>query len=111
MCSSHTANHNSSTSLFAVTTKIDLKLLNDKNKNRNTIKSTVTWINRFETWQKLVELIMNWRIYQRKNWTTDCLGGKVSRGPYKPFFGSVRKSHVDRLALLIDSSFTQVSAV
>ena len=53
ICSSHTADHTSSTSSFAVTTEIDLKQLKYKNKNRNTIKSTVTWINRFEAWQKV----------------------------------------------------------
>ena len=29
-----------------------MKRLKDKNKNKNTIKSTVTWINRFEAWHK-----------------------------------------------------------
>ena len=51
-CSRSTNDHTSLTSSFA-TTKTDLKRLKDKNKNKNTMKSTVTWINRFETWRKI----------------------------------------------------------
>ena len=50
-CSSHITDHTSSTSAFALTTEVDLKRLKDKNKN--TIKSTVTWINRFDAWRKV----------------------------------------------------------
>ena len=48
-----TIGHTSSTSAFAVTTETDLKWLKDKNKNKNTTKSTVAWVNTFETWQKI----------------------------------------------------------
>ena len=49
-CSSYITDHTSSTSAFALTTENDLKQLKDKNKN--TIRSTVTWIKRFEAWYK-----------------------------------------------------------
>ena len=52
-CSENTNNHTSLTSAFAAATETDLKQLKDKNKNKNTMKSTVTWIKRFETWQKV----------------------------------------------------------
>lgn len=52
-CSGNITNHTSLTSAFATATETDLKRLKDKNKNKNTMKSTVTWINRFETWRKL----------------------------------------------------------
>ena len=51
-CSSYITDHTSSTSAFALTTENDLKRLKDKNKNKNTIRSTVTWIKRFEAWRK-----------------------------------------------------------
>ena len=38
---------------FATATETDLKQLKDKNKNKNTMRSTVTWINQFKTWQKV----------------------------------------------------------
>ena len=50
-CSRNTNDHTSSTSSFA--TETDVKRLKDKNKNKNTMKSTVTWIHRFETWRKV----------------------------------------------------------
>ena len=53
MCSGNITDHTSSTSAFAAATETDLKRLKDKNKNKNTMKSTVTWIKRFETWRKL----------------------------------------------------------
>ena len=53
MCSGNATDHTSSTSSFATATGTDLKQLKDKNKNKNTMKSTVTWINRFETWRKV----------------------------------------------------------
>ena len=49
-CSGSTNDHTSLTSSFATATETDLKQLKDKNKNKNTMKSTITWINRFETW-------------------------------------------------------------
>ena len=52
-CSGNATDHTSSTSSFATATGTDLKRLKDKNKNKNTMKSTVTWINRFETWRKV----------------------------------------------------------
>ena len=52
-CSRNTTNHTSLKSTFAAAIETDLKQLKDKNKNKNTMKSTVTWINRFETWQKV----------------------------------------------------------
>ena len=52
-CSGNTNNHTSLTSAFAAATETDLKRLKDKNKNKNTMKSTVTWIKRFETWRKV----------------------------------------------------------
>ena len=51
-CSRHNTDHNSSMSAFAATTETDLKRLKDKNKN--TMQSTVTWINQFKTWQKVL---------------------------------------------------------
>ena len=51
-CSRHNTDHNSSMSTFAAATETDLKQLKDKNKN--TMQSTVTWINQFETWQKVL---------------------------------------------------------
>jgi len=38
---------------LALTTEDDLKQLKDKNKNQNTARSIVTWINRFEAWRKV----------------------------------------------------------
>ena len=52
-CSGNTNDHTSSTSSFVATTETDLKQLKDKNKSKNTMKSTIKWINRFETWQKV----------------------------------------------------------
>ena len=46
----------SSTHTFAVATGSDLQRFRDKNKNRNTMKTTVTWVNRFETWRKVREI-------------------------------------------------------
>ena len=51
-CSRHNTDHNSSMSTFAAATETDLKRLKDKKKN--TMQSTVTWINQFETWQKVL---------------------------------------------------------
>ena len=53
-CSGNT-DPTSSTSLsnFATATENDLKQLKEKSNNKNTMKSTATWINRFETWQKI----------------------------------------------------------
>ena len=64
-CSSHVTDHTSSTSTIASTTEADLKQLKDKNKNKNTIKSTVTWINRFEAWRKARGINNELEIYQR----------------------------------------------
>ena len=55
-CSGNTTNHTSLTSAFAAATETDSKRLKDQNKNKNTMKSTVTWIKWFETWQKVREI-------------------------------------------------------
>ncbi len=40
------------TDAFAVATNADLLRFLDKNNNSNTTKTTVTWVNRFETWRQ-----------------------------------------------------------
>jgi len=41
-----------SSGVFASTTKKEIQGLLKKNKNRNTIKSMVMWVRRFEKWKK-----------------------------------------------------------
>ena len=41
---------------FAVATGADLQRFVDKNNNRNTTKTTLTWANRFETWRTVREV-------------------------------------------------------
>ena len=38
---------------FATASTQELPRLLDKNMNKNTVKSTKTWVNRFETWQRV----------------------------------------------------------
>lgn len=38
---------------FATASTQELQRLLDKNTNKNTVKSTKTWVNRFETWQRV----------------------------------------------------------
>ena len=52
-CSRNTNDHISLMSSFATATETDLKQLKDKNKNTMKMKSTITWINQFETWRKV----------------------------------------------------------
>jgi len=40
-----------SSSVFASTTEKEIQGLLKKNKNRNTIKLTATWVRRFEKWK------------------------------------------------------------
>ena len=46
------ASSSSSSSVFASTTEKEIQGLLEKNKNGNTIKSTATWVKRFEKWKK-----------------------------------------------------------
>lgn len=41
---------------FVVASDADLQRFLDKNKNRNTTKTTATWVNRFETWRNVRKL-------------------------------------------------------
>ena len=41
---------------FVVATNTDLQRFLDNNKNRNTTKTTATWVNRFETWRNVRKL-------------------------------------------------------
>ena len=54
-CSRHNTDHKKSA--FAAAAETDLKRLKDEDKN--TMQSTVTWINQFETWQKVLLRIVN----------------------------------------------------
>ena len=81
-CSSYTSGHTSSTSAFTVTTENDLKQLKDKNKNKNTAKSTVTWINRFEAWRKVRGITTEW-----ENTPENELDNVL-----QSFFGEIQKS-------------------
>ena len=46
------ASSSSSSSVFASTMEKEIQGLLQKNKNGNTIRSTATWVKRFEKWKK-----------------------------------------------------------
>ena len=64
-CSSYITDHTSPLLLALLLSEDDLKRLKDKNKNKNTVKSTVTWIKDLKLGVKREELTTNWKIYQR----------------------------------------------
>lgn len=66
---------------FAVATGADLQRFADKNKNRNTTKTTLTWANRFETWRTVRQLE-----YKLEDIPRSELDGILQR-----FFAEVRK--------------------
>jgi len=41
---------------FAAVSSRELKQLQEKNSNKNTVKSTVTWLNRFDRWRTVRDI-------------------------------------------------------
>jgi len=74
--------HTSSASVFALTTENDLKRLKDKNKNQNTARSTITWINRFDAWRKARGITMELENIPENELDT----------VLQSFFGEIRKN-------------------
>ena len=68
--------------VFEAATPGDLQKFKEKNLNKNTTKSTNTWVNRFETWRKWRELPHKLEEIPKQN-----LSGTLER-----FFAEVRKS-------------------
>ena len=66
---------------FAVATSADVQRLVEKNNNKNTLKTTITWVNRFDNWRKARNII-----YKLEDIPQQDLDGVLQQ-----FFAEIRK--------------------